>query len=71
MQHMTNRVRKRQDAWRKINKLKQFFCYSVVPWRGAMRDFTVDNLTDIVLQECESKATDPESRPIAGAKLDV
>ena len=37
-----------------------------------MRDFTFDNLTDIVLQECETKTLSPfEGRVIAGARLDV
>ena len=37
-----------------------------------MRYFALDNLTDIVLRECETKMpSPPESRAIAGAKLDV
>ena len=34
-----------------------------------MRDFTVDNLTDIVLQECESKTPPPRFRKIVSSLI--
>ena len=37
-----------------------------------MRDFALDNLTDIVLRERETKTlSPPEGRASAGARLDV